>query len=178
VVPLWIEGNPRRREIWDNLSGTWNETGDHLWTKGTNKGYGKTWYLNVGGWAIHFLFWAWREVWLYEQGVAGGDIDRFCAEHPEIPAFVWPDSTDELVLLRAIKQWMAEPFGAAKTSFGKTDPRYGVYLSIDHCCPGFPNPLCGNWRHHRLETGSDNSKLRHERRRGDGRLKAEARSDG
>jgi hypothetical protein len=167
VVPVWISESERRREIWDKLSGTWNEQGDHLWTKGKNKGYGKTWYLNVGGWSTHFLFWAWKVMDDHERGVPG-DLERFYRVNSDVPRFTWPALADELVTLRALKKWMKQP-----------DPERGnLSLSIDHCCPGFPNTLCGNWRHHQLvadEPGREgsNSKLRHERRSGAGRLKAE-----
>jgi hypothetical protein len=167
VVPGWIERNPRRREIWDNLDGTETEQGCQLWTKGRNKEYGKSWYLNVGGWQTHFLFWAWKVIEDHEQCVPG-DLERFYGRNPDVPPFEWPVVKDELVLLRSLKQWMQRP----------DESRDKLSLSIDHCCPGFPNALCGNWRHHQLvadEPGREgsNSKLRQQRRKGLGRLAAE-----
>ena len=166
-VPAWIERNPRRLEIWRRCTGTEDEHGQHLWTGGLNKGYGKSWYLNVGGWQSHFLFWAWKVLDDHEQGRTG-DLERFSGKNPDVPRFVWPDSRDELVLLRSLKLWMQSPDGLR--------PR--LSLSLDHCCPGFPNPLCQNWRHLQLvadEPGREgsNSKLRHQRRSGLGRLAAE-----
>jgi hypothetical protein len=166
-APAWIGRNERRLEIWQRLDGTWSEQGDHLWRGGTNKGYGKTWYLNVGGWQTHFLFWAWKVMFDHEQGQRG-DLERFYQANPDVPEFAWPAVDDELVVLRALKTWMRRP----------DEDRTRLSLSVDHCCPGFPNALCGNWRHHQLvadEPGREgsNSKLRWQRRTGAGRLEAE-----
>lgn len=175
VVPPWIAGNKRRLEHFQTLSGTDEEYGDHLWTKGRNKEYGKAAYANASGWQSHFLFWAWKVQWDREQGEEPSDVEEFCHDHPDMVPFVWPEVRDELLVLRALKQWMAQPFGADPKSFQEDDPRRGVFLSIDHGCPGWPNTLCQNWRHLKIMTNSRNSELRHSRRNGAGRLEAEAR---
>lgn len=162
------ERRERRYAMWSTLSGTWTENGDWLWTSPSrNRGYGKASYANRGGWNSHFLFWAWA---VLEDRAAGrvSDLDRFYAEFSEIPHFQWPaDGTPELNVLEQLKEWMARPFEAEPKSFAKDDPRYMVKLSIDHCCPGGPNTLCCNHRHHKLVTWAWNSKLRHQRRTGE-----------
>lgn len=173
VVPPWIAGNKRRLEHFQTLSGTDEEYGDHVWTRGTNKGYGKAAYANASGWQSHFLFWAWKVQWDRAQGQEPSDVEEFCHDHPDMVPFVWPEVHDELLVLRALKQWMAQPFGADPKSFEEDDPRRGVYLSIDHGCPGWPNTLCQNWRHLKVVTNGQNSRLRHSRRTGAGRLDAE-----
>jgi hypothetical protein len=168
------DGKLRRFAIWERLRGTWSEEGCHLWPEdaGRNKAYGKTSYLNRSGWETHFLFWAWRVIEDYELG-RRGSLEKFYDRYPEVPRFLWPERGTELIVLDALKEWMREPFGQDPKSFRREDSRCGVRLSLDHACPGFPNTLCGNYRHLQLITSGDNSRLRHTRRTGAGRLAAE-----
>lgn len=150
VVPAWIAGNKDRERVWGKLKGTWDFSGCHRWEeKSRNRGYGKTSYISGMTWSTHYLAWVWRVLWQRSRGEQS-DLDDFCQEHPEIqgPYFALKAALDELEELRAIQFWMRK-----------------YELEIDHRCPGFPNPLCANWRHLKLCTKVENLELRWKRRR-------------